>query len=136
MLKQFIHLPSNVQRIVFSYTLQHEAFSLFNFCPSDGCQIFHFYLICMCLTARKTEHLFICHLFLYGLPIHMSSPFYHWFVWVSFVNVFIEVVCILKLLTPYLLYALQIFFSLFCIFYVSFMTRHFRLYKIKSTFLL
>lgn len=32
--------------------------TFFDFCHSNECQIFHFYLICICLTARKMQHLF------------------------------------------------------------------------------
>lgn len=113
-LKHFAHLLSNVQRTVLYFCIVLDIITLFYFCHSNRRQVVHFYLICICLTSRKTEHLFTYHLSiqLCSLPIQMPRPFHYWVVWFPFVNVFVEVVCIL---TPCRLYALQLFFSLlFC----------------------
>lgn len=82
-LKHFLHLLSNVQRTVFLYfCIVLGIITLFFSCHSNGCQVFHFYLICICLTSRKTEHLFTYHLSLQlcRLPIQMPRPFHYWVV--------------------------------------------------------
>lgn len=55
--------------------------TLFYFCHSNGYQVFHFYLICIRLTSRKTEHLFMYHLSLQLCRLPIQMPFHYWVVW-------------------------------------------------------